>query len=113
MRILFVAVALCIASIGMAQNNISGTVRNAKNETLPGAHVHLSNQSLATDPLGNFEFNRISDNTHRLIVSYIGYVTKDTVLNVYENLRINIILQEDKSALQEVVITTNQAKKNE
>nr|WP_317630953.1 TonB-dependent receptor [uncultured Flavobacterium sp.] len=111
MRILFVAVALCIASIGMAQNKISGTVRNAKNETLPGAHVHLSNQSLATDPLGNFEFNRISDNTHRLIVSYIGYVTKDTVLNVYENLRINIILQEDKSALQEVVITTNQAKK--
>lgn len=113
MRKLIVAVALCLASIGMAQNQVSGSVRTSNNELLPGAHVHLSQYSQSTNPIGDFEFNYIPNGAHRLVVSFVGYITKDTILDVTTNTKVNIILKEDQQFLNELVVVTNANKKIE
>ncbi|UYW01217.1 TonB-dependent receptor [Flavobacterium agricola] len=113
MRNLFIAIALCMVGIGMAQNQVAGVVRTSNNETLPGAHVHLSQFSQPTNPIGGFEFNHVSDGKHRLVVSFVGYKTKDTILDVTQSVNLELILQEDQQFLNELVVVTNAQKQIE
>ena len=114
MQKLIVVLAICLASyIGVAQNTVTGSVRDSKNETLPGAHVHLSQFSKPTNPIGNFEFNHIPDGNYRLVVSFVGYITKDTLVDISKDTHFSIVLNEDRQFLNEVVVTTNANKKIE
>jgi len=113
MQNLFTALALCMACIGMAQHQVAGSIRNENNETLPGAHVHISQFSQSTNPIGNFEFNHVSEGNHRLVISYFGYITKDTLIDVSDSMHLNIVLKEDSQFLNEMVLVTNSNKKIE
>jgi len=83
--------------------NISGNVVNGSGEPLPGANIlekETSNGTLS-DFDGNFSM-RVSGKNSVLIVSYIGFNSTEVTVQGQETLQ--IILQENPSALDEVVV---------
>ena len=91
---------LCIG-VAKAQT-VSGTVTDA-NGPLPGASVLVkgTTNGTQTDFDGNYTLNGIDDSA-TLVFSYIGYRTLEVAVNGQST--INITLEEDAQALDEVVI---------
>ena len=98
-------------SIVFAQNKISGKITTEKNEPLGGSHIHTNTGFVISDPDGNFLMD-LPSGANRLIVSYIGYKTVDTVVNVTDDLVLKFILKQDISALSEVLILDKNLKTN-
>ncbi|MCZ8228705.1 TonB-dependent receptor [Flavobacterium sp.] len=102
---LVVIAFILLASLGYAQTNeIIGKVIDAKTGTsLPGVNVRVKNgsQSVSTDFNGDFKLAKVADNAV-LLFSYVGY--KDTQLTVKGNQNVTIKMEEESSALKEVVV---------
>ncbi|MFS4467783.1 SusC/RagA family TonB-linked outer membrane protein [Maribacter sp. 2210JD10-5] len=84
------------------QKTVSGTVLDQNSVPLPGASVVVKGTTvgMSTDFDGNFSLTAPQD-AITLSVSYIGYVTKEIAIS--EN-PLTIILEEDSSQLDEVVV---------
>ncbi|MGB5821275.1 MAG: TonB-dependent receptor [Saonia sp.] len=103
--ILFFAMSLCLSAFSVAQElTISGTVKDASfNEPMPGVSIFVKNTTNGTtsDFDGNFSITNVSVGDI-IVFSYLGFVKQEiTVTNADP---INIIMQEDVSALDEVVV---------
>src|SRR5690606_13607686 len=85
-----------------AAQTVSGTVSDA-NGPLPGASVLVkgTTNGTQTDFDGNFTLNNI-EGTDVLVISYIGF--KSLEVPVGGRSTINVTLEEDAQALEEVVI---------
>ena len=83
--------------------SVSGTVTDNENQPLPGASVVLkaTTTGTQTDFDGNFILDNVPSNGV-LIVSYIGYTSKEISINSQNS--ITISLQEDTQSLDEVVV---------
>lgn len=81
---------------------ISGVVLDADGNPLPGANIVVkgTNNNTQTGFDGNFAIN--ADENDQIIITYIGFVTKEA--DVGENDNIAIRLTEDSQSLDEVVI---------
>jgi TonB-linked SusC/RagA family outer membrane protein len=92
---------LC-SSMAMAQVAISGKVSDATNQPLPGANIIIKGTSTGaqTDFDGNFTI--LANSGDILVISYLGFVSKEIVVGNETNL--SIILEEDASKLDEVVV---------
>ncbi|GGW50647.1 SusC/RagA family TonB-linked outer membrane protein [Arenibacter certesii] len=86
-----------------AQTRITGTVFDGQNVPLPVATVLEKGTSngTTTDFDGNFIIE-VSDESATLIVSFLGYASKEIPLNGQTS--ISVVLQEDSSELDEVVV---------
>ncbi|MDR3219008.1 MAG: SusC/RagA family TonB-linked outer membrane protein [Dysgonamonadaceae bacterium] len=96
---------LCILSgslAAQAQKKVSGTVVDANSEPIIGANVvekGTTNRDI-TEVDGNFSLNVSQGAT--LVISYIGYLTQEIV--VENRTELQITLQEDLLALDEMVV---------
>ncbi len=111
MQKFILALFLSTATMGMAQNKISGIVKNNLGEAINAAHIHFANQGQETDVNGRFEFSKIKDGKFKLSITHAGYLKKDTLLNVSSSFHINLTLIKETEALDEVVVLTNAYKK--
>jgi len=86
----------------IVQTTVTGSVSDGMGP-LPGASVLVkgTTNGTQTDFDGNFTIDAPSDAT--LVISYIGYKTMEVAVN--NQTTINVTLQEDASALDEVVVT--------
>ncbi len=98
-------------SISVVAQTISGQVKSLKihnqeqkGESLPGANIFWENTTLGTvsDTNGNFTLALPEQLPHRLIISYVGYIS-DTLLISSPSEKIEVFLRESKD-LQEVTI---------
>ncbi|MCB4806746.1 TonB-dependent receptor [Tamlana sp. 62-3] len=82
---------------------ISGIITDSNNIPLPGASISEkgTTNGAYSDFDGNFSIEVTSENP-TLIISYVGYVTKEISVNNQSN--INIILEEDAQSLDEVIV---------
>lgn len=83
---------------------ITGVVTDSKGESIIGANVVVKGQSnvgAITDVEGRYQIMVPSDNAI-LQVSYLGYVTEEIKVKGRRN--INVMLNEDSKALDEVVV---------
>lgn len=82
---------------------ISGNVVDNSDMGLPGASIleKGTTHGTTTDFDGNFTL-RVTDNNAILIVSFLGYITKEIPVDGETNIK--IILEEDAESLDEVVI---------
>jgi hypothetical protein len=82
---------------------VRGKVSDASGETLPGVSIIVKGTALgtSTDENGNYSIS-VNENA-TLVFSYIGYLTKQVVVNNQSS--INIVLAEANSMLSEVVVT--------
>lgn len=99
-RILFSSALLLVSSLTFAQSNVSGTVKDANGEPLIGVSVlEVGTQNGAvTDMYGNYKLN-VKPGA-KLKISYIGF----TPQTVKAGSNSQIVLQEDNTALNEVVV---------
>ena len=99
-RILFSSALLLVSSFSFAQSKVSGTVKDANGEPLIGVSVMEvgTNNGAVTDMNGNYTLN-VKPGA-KLKLTYIGF-TPQTVKAGSNN---QIVLQEDNTALNEVVV---------
>ncbi len=105
LKIKLVVIAILLINIQLfAQDtySISGTVKDVNNVPIPGANIIVLNTQRGTqsDFDGNFSLN--VSNGEVLQFSYIGYGTQTLIVDGQST--ISIVLQEDASQLDEVVV---------
>lgn len=101
MQSLLLVMFLLSSTLAFAQNKVTGTVTDKTGAPLPGVNVlekGTTNGSI-TDVDGKYSINVEKGKT--LMFSYIGFTTREIVVN--QNV-INVALQEDLQALDEVVV---------
>ncbi|MDC6365632.1 TonB-dependent receptor [Muricauda sp. AC10] len=103
---LLLSIPIMLFSMALvAQNNmtVSGTVTDDQGTPMPGANVILKNTTtgVQTDFDGNYTLNNVPSNG-TLIFSYIGFSPQEVFINGQNT--INVTLQEDTQALDEVVV---------
>ncbi|TPV35566.1 TonB-dependent receptor [Paucihalobacter ruber] len=82
---------------------VSGVVVEQNGQPLPGANILEKGTTNGTQTDIDGQFNlTVKDNSSTLVVSYIGYLTKEIVVN--ENTNFNIVLEESRASLEEVVV---------
>lgn len=109
-----IAVFLMVSWISFGQDRkVSGTVLDDKGQGIPGASVLLKGTTTGTtsDVNGSFSIN-VKNNSSELQVSSVGYLTKSVAVGSQASVK--VILAEDVSQLNEVVVTgyTAQRKKD-
>jgi len=99
-KILFLIVF--IPAVMLGQRTVKGTV-NTTDGPLPGANIGVkdSNIGTTTDINGNFNIS-ISDKATVLVISFVGYTTKEIKLTKENNYP--IFLESDSQQLKEVMV---------
>ena len=92
---------LCITIVSAQTAPISGTIVDAQG-SLPGVNVQIKNSSIAaiTDANGFFEIVAVPEDI--LVITSIGYHSKEIVIGTQTNIILTLI--EDETSLQEVTI---------
>ena len=88
---------------GQTEYQVSGTITDQDGQPLPGASVVEKGTDNGTqcDFDGNFSIE-VADSNAILVVSYIGFATKEIPVNGQSNL--NVTLEESAAGLDEVVV---------
>ncbi|MCK5402119.1 MAG: TonB-dependent receptor, partial [Flavobacteriaceae bacterium] len=94
--------ALLLCAFTQAQT-VSGNVSDVDGPLI-GANVIVkgTNNGVTTDFDGNYTINEVASDAI-LTISYVGYITQEISVNGQST--INVTLEEDRSQLQEVVVT--------
>ncbi|MCL6273635.1 TonB-dependent receptor [Muricauda sp. 2012CJ35-5] len=92
-----------IDDLKVDQYELTGTVKDSQGGPLPGANILVKGTTNGTqaDFDGNFTLE-LEDNNAILVVSYLGFKTKEIALNGQSN--IDIVLDEDAAQLEDVVV---------
>ena len=102
-RILSLLVVFIMSLASYAQKTVTGNVRDVFGEPMIGVNILVegANNGVVTNIQGDFTIDNVSDNTV-LKFSYIGF--RDQKVVVDGNNIINVIMHEDATALNEVVV---------
>jgi hypothetical protein len=91
---------------------ISGTVADSGNSALPGARVNVApgGASTASDSQGAFTIPNVVPGSYKVTISYVGFVTSETEVNVTAEQvsRVNAVLTVS-SVADQVIVTTSRA----
>ena len=88
--------------VAFAQKTVTGTVKDANGEPMIGVTIATGTGTGAvTDMDGNFTIQNASPSTV-LSISYVGY--KSQSVKVGSSNSLNIVLQEDNTTLEDVVV---------
>lgn len=106
LKILMFLAIICMALVTQAQESIVTGKISGISGALPGAGILLkdSNTNTITNSDGEFIIVVPNVKTAVLIVSYVGYINQS--VNVAGQLNLNIKMDEDVTALKEVVVVT-------
>lgn len=101
---------VCITVTMSAQTKITGTVTDEMALPLPGVHIVIKGATTTayTDFDGNYEIMASKEDT--LLFTYIGYTSEE--IKVGNSSIINVSMEADAAALQEVVVTAYSIKKS-
>lgn len=90
-----------------AQNAISGSVKDGKNQPVPGANVKVvgEDSGTVTDSDGNFKLNSASKFPVRLEISSVGFETKS--VSVSGEQKVSVVLSEEETKLNEIVVAAS------
>lgn len=90
-----------------AQNSISGKVIDPSGQAIPGANVYIQNTYEGTSSLvdGSFSFTTEETGPQILIVSFIGYVEQQQVIELPATESLIVTLEEQFSRMEGVTIT--------
>ncbi|QTD37636.1 TonB-dependent receptor [Polaribacter batillariae] len=108
MNLMFTFLLFSVAMF--AQKQVTGKVTSADNQPLPGVSILVkgTTNGVSTDFDGNYTITKITDNAV-LVFSYLGSKTKE--VTVGDKTIINVVLQDDVSALSEIVVVGYGTKK--
>jgi TonB-linked SusC/RagA family outer membrane protein len=104
MKYIYLSLLLCLSLVSNSQTIIKGKVTSAvNNESLPFVNIVSStNTGTTTDENGDYSIN-VTSVSETLTFSFLGYKTQTIAIG--DKKIINVSLEEDSAALDEVVIT--------
>jgi len=100
------------SAVCVAQHHISGTVNDISGGTLPGATVQLldTEYGVIADDEGNFRLNNIPSGDYSLQVSFVGFETYVSGINVSSDKNyLKVILKESVLIGEEVFVYATRA----
>lgn len=106
-----------LTQIGFSQNtSITGTITNNTKTPLFGVNVILKNTNTGaqTNESGAFKIENVTNGDYSVIISYIGFKTKEVAVRITNNTSINlesILLFEGNEILKEVVVEAERINK--
>src|SRR5699024_10752401 len=105
-RILFILLFV-LPTILLAQTKAGGIVQDSNGDAVPYATVYFKNSSKGTlsDENGKFYLESDSDFS-ALVISFMGYKTVKLNLEKRTNLGLQVVLEYENAALDEVIIVT-------
>ncbi|MDM1553548.1 MULTISPECIES: TonB-dependent receptor [Chryseobacterium] len=113
--------ALCFSTLVIAQqqtHSVSGTVKDRKNgELLIGVTVKVSDDPSVNVVANEYGFYSLSlpEGNHTLIISYPGYKDFEQPINVDQNIKMDLLLNQDEqksNIIDEVVVSGVKKDKN-
>lgn len=103
-----------ISFLAHAQTKVSGIVVDENSEAVPFASVVFKNSTTGTisDEDGKF-YLESPTNLKTLVVSFLGYETKEVILTYSVTYELKIVLKEESSVLKEVVLVSGKQSKKD
>lgn len=111
--IILLIIAFCCPIVSFAQTKASGQIKDKNNEAVPYSSVYFKNstQGVIANESGKFYLESQKD-YDTLVISFIGYKTKEILLPKSSNLDLKVTLEED-NLLAEVKIYTGKTSKKD
>src|SRR5688500_7210083 len=102
------------ASNVFAQTTISGIVKNAAGEPLPGANVIVKGTILGTtaSSSGNFELKVKQSPPFTLVFSSVGYASQELEVSEANTSNLDIKMEEQSMLGQEVVVSASRVEES-
>lgn len=96
---------LSISTFAQDIFTLSGTVKDANGESLPGATVIITGttKGVSTDENGTFSF-RLNKGSYTVEVTFIGFAKSKKTVKLEKNHKITVILNEDNVLMKEVQV---------
>lgn len=110
MKIYLFIVSLFFCGITFAQTSISGSVKDSKNQPVPGANVKVAGENLGTvtDSDGNFTLTTTKKPPFDVEISSVGLGVKK--VNVTSNNQnVSVALDDEENKLDEIVVSASRA----
>jgi hypothetical protein len=103
MKTIFKILICLLPALSLAQQTLKGNVLDNKGQPLPGVTIleKGTNNGTTADFDGNYTLT-LSKKNATLVYSYLGFATQE--IDVSGKTEINIMLMEDASQLEEVVV---------
>lgn len=110
MKIYLFIVSLFFCGITYAQTSISGSVKDSKNQPVPGANVKVvgDNAGTVTDGEGNFSLTTTKKPPFDVEISSVGYGSTTATVTA-NNQKISVLLAEKETQLDEIVVSASRA----
>ena len=109
MKNFLIALILGFSTILSAQNSVTGTITDAKNQPLIGVSVYAPelHKGTSTDVNGKYTLSNIPTGTAKLTFAFTGFATQNKTINVLKKENIlDIILEETVLHMDEVIVST-------
>lgn len=100
--------SLLFCTLLQAQNIVTGSVMDSKNQPIPGANVRVvgDSSSATTDGEGNFKLSSSASLPLKIEATSVGY-EKRTVSVSSNNLKVTIVLNDEETKLNEIVVSAS------
>ncbi len=109
MKTYIIALILGFTTAINAQNSLSGTITDHKNESIKGVSVYAPelHKGTTTNENGKYEFENIPKGNLKLIFSLLGFVTQSKTISIQQNENeLDIILEDTSFQMDEVIVST-------
>lgn len=108
MKIYLFIVSLFICSITFAQTSITGSVKDSKNEPIPGANVKIAGETTGTvtDSDGKFTLSTSKKPPFTIEVTSVGYGSNSVKITA-EKQEVNVLLSGEETQLNEIVVSAS------
>lgn len=108
MKIYLFIVSLFFCGLSYSQTSISGSVKDSKNEPIPGANVKVAGESsgTVTDSDGNFTLSTTKTPPFDLEISSVGYGNSKVKVTA-NNQKVMTVLTDEETKLDEIVVSAS------
>ena len=83
---------------------MSGKITTQGGMPLSGSHIHIGTKTVSSDVSGNYSIKKLPAGNVKVFVSYVGFKSVDTLVNISGDVVLNFSLKENTDQLQEVVV---------
>jgi iron complex outermembrane receptor protein len=109
MRKIMLALLLGFSAVLSAQNTISGTIADNKNQPIKGVSIYAPelHKGTSSDENGKYNFNNLPNGNVKLTFIFVGFATQNKTISLQQKETVlDIILEETAFQMDEVIVST-------
>ncbi|MFV8366916.1 TonB-dependent receptor [Flavobacterium sp. XS1P27] len=109
MKKFIIALFLGFSAMLQAQNTLSGTVTDLKNQPIKGVSVYASelHKGTTTDENGKYTFSNLPNRNLKISFTFVGFATQNkTITSLQKENTLDVILEEAIFEMDEVIVST-------